>query len=58
MPTDKTLKAYDGLFHEILNEPERDAALADIRSWLAKRTTTGPGATGGAVSSPAGSTTS
>ncbi len=55
---DKTVKAYDGLFHEILNEPERGAVLADIRSWLAERTTTGPVATGGAVSSTAGSITS
>jgi alpha-beta hydrolase superfamily lysophospholipase len=31
---DKTVKAYDGLFHEILNEPERDVVLADIRAWL------------------------
>lgn len=31
---DKTLKRYDGLYHEILNEPERDAVLADIAAWL------------------------
>ena len=34
---DKTAKAYDGLFHEILNEPEREAVLDDIMSWLAAR---------------------
>ena len=44
---DKTVKAYDGLYHEILNEPERDAVLADIRGWLAAR-----------VGSAAGSSTS
>ena len=55
---DKTVKAYDGLFHEILNEPERDAVLADICSWLAERTATGTEATGGSVTSPAGSSTS
>ena len=27
---DKTLTAYDGLFHEILNEPERETVLDDI----------------------------
>ena len=32
--TDKTLKMYDGLWHEIFNEPERDQVLADLTSWL------------------------
>ena len=31
---DVTLKRYDGLYHEILNEPERDEVLGDIRAWL------------------------
>jgi alpha-beta hydrolase superfamily lysophospholipase len=31
---DKTIKHYDGLFHEILNEPERDAVMADMLAWL------------------------
>jgi alpha-beta hydrolase superfamily lysophospholipase len=31
---DKTLKIYDGLYHEIMNEPERDSVLADIADWL------------------------
>jgi alpha-beta hydrolase superfamily lysophospholipase len=34
---DKTVHAYPGLFHEILNEPERDQVLADIRAWLSAR---------------------
>lgn len=34
---DKALKLYDGLFHEILNEPERDQVLADVTSWLDAR---------------------
>jgi acylglycerol lipase len=57
---DKTVKAYDGLFHEILNEPEREVVLADIRSWLAERTPTGTDAeiAGDGISSPAGSNTS
>ena len=32
---DKTLKIYDGLYHEILNEPEKARVLADIWVWLA-----------------------
>jgi alpha-beta hydrolase superfamily lysophospholipase len=33
--TDKTLQSYAGLYHEILNEPERDQVLADLCGWLA-----------------------
>lgn len=36
--TDKTFKAYDGLFHEILNEPEQDRVIADLIEWLEART--------------------
>jgi alpha-beta hydrolase superfamily lysophospholipase len=32
-----TLKTYDGLYHEILNEPERDAVMDDMCSWLQGR---------------------
>lgn len=35
--TDKTLKMYDGLWHEIFNEPERDHVLADLIAWLRTR---------------------
>jgi alpha-beta hydrolase superfamily lysophospholipase len=35
--TDKTLKLYDGLYHEVLNEPERDQVVADIVAWLDAR---------------------
>ena len=35
--TDKTLKVYDGLAHEVLNEPERREVVGDITSWLAAR---------------------
>jgi alpha-beta hydrolase superfamily lysophospholipase len=31
---DKTLKWYDGLYHEICNEPEQEQVFADIVSWL------------------------
>jgi len=34
---DKELKIYPGLYHEILNEPEKDAVLEDIHRWLEKR---------------------
>lgn len=32
--TDKTIKIYDGMYHEILNEVKRDETLADIEAWL------------------------
>lgn len=32
--TDKTLKLYDGLMHEIFNEPEREHVFADLLAWL------------------------
>jgi acylglycerol lipase len=32
---DKTLKIYDGLYHEIFNEPERETVFEDIETWLA-----------------------
>ena len=35
--TDKTLKEYDGLFHEVFNEPEKDVVLEDLRAWLEGR---------------------
>jgi alpha-beta hydrolase superfamily lysophospholipase len=31
---DKQLKIYPGLYHEVLNEPEREQVLDDILSWL------------------------
>jgi alpha-beta hydrolase superfamily lysophospholipase len=35
--SDKTIKGYDGLFHEILNEPEQGQVLDDIVKWLDAR---------------------
>ncbi len=32
---DKTLRIYDGLYHEIFNEPERGRVFRDIEDWLA-----------------------
>jgi len=34
---DKTFKRYDGLFHEILNEPEREQVVNDMADWLDAR---------------------
>lgn len=34
---DKTLKLYDGLYHEVLNEPEKDGVIGDLVGWLLER---------------------
>ena len=34
---DKTLKLYDGHFHDLLNDTGKDGVLADIRSWIEAR---------------------
>ena len=31
---DKTIKIYEGLYHEVFNEPEREQVLDDVQSWL------------------------
>jgi acylglycerol lipase len=31
---DKVIKTYDGLFHEVFNESERDIVLKDVETWL------------------------
>jgi acylglycerol lipase len=33
--TDKTIKIYEGLYHEVFNEPERGRVLGDVETWLA-----------------------
>jgi alpha-beta hydrolase superfamily lysophospholipase len=35
--SDKTLKIYPGLYHEIFNEPERAEVLADVLDWCDAR---------------------
>ena len=35
--TDKTLKIWDGLYHEILNEPEKEEVTSEIISWIKKK---------------------
>jgi len=34
--SDKTLKKYDNLYHEIFNEPERQQVYADMEIWLSR----------------------
>jgi len=34
---DKTLKLYDGLYHETFNEPEKEEVLRDLGDWLNER---------------------
>jgi alpha-beta hydrolase superfamily lysophospholipase len=36
---DKMRKVYEGLYHEILNEPEKDLVMSDIAAWLDRHTT-------------------
>jgi alpha-beta hydrolase superfamily lysophospholipase len=31
---DRVFKEYEGLYHEVLNEPEKERVFADIRAWL------------------------
>jgi acylglycerol lipase len=38
---DKTLKIYDGFYHEIFNEPGYGIVLKDMENWLETRVTTG-----------------
>ena len=42
--SDHTLHIYDGLYHEVFNEPERDAVLDDVARWLDAHATVGAGA--------------
>jgi alpha-beta hydrolase superfamily lysophospholipase len=32
---DKTIRIYEGLYHELFNEPERGRVLKDVETWLA-----------------------
>jgi len=34
---DKTLKLYDGLYHNLLEEPEKERVIADVLGWLNAR---------------------
>ena len=35
--TDKTLKLYDGHFHDLLSDLGRETVMADILAWIDKR---------------------
>lgn len=39
LATDKTIRLYEGLYHETFNEPERDTVLDDLTNWLSTRMT-------------------
>jgi alpha-beta hydrolase superfamily lysophospholipase len=34
---DKSIKLYDGLFHELVNEPEKEMVMQDMLSWMEAR---------------------
>lgn len=34
---DKKLIVYDGLYHEVYNEPEQEAVMSDVADWIARR---------------------
>jgi alpha-beta hydrolase superfamily lysophospholipase len=34
---DKQIKLYEGLYHEVFNEPEREIVFADVEDWLNRR---------------------
>ena len=35
--TDKTLKLYDGYFHDLLNDLGKESVMSDISSWIDAR---------------------
>ena len=39
---DRTLRLYEGLYHELFNEPERRVVLGDVAAWLDARTVPRP----------------
>jgi alpha-beta hydrolase superfamily lysophospholipase len=46
LPTPADLIVYEGMFHEILNERDRDRVLADLGAWLDRTLTAAPAAAG------------
>jgi alpha-beta hydrolase superfamily lysophospholipase len=36
-PVDKTVHRYEGLYHEVFNEPERERVIGDLLDWLDAR---------------------
>jgi acylglycerol lipase len=45
--TDKTLKLYDGHYHDLLNDLGKEQVMADIKSWIAAHLSVTRGATPG-----------
>ena len=43
---DHTLRIYEGLYHEVFNEPERDVVLDDLAGWLDTHASAGASAAG------------
>jgi alpha-beta hydrolase superfamily lysophospholipase len=37
---DKEIRIYDGLYHEVFNEPEHDRVLHDVKAWLEEHLST------------------
>jgi alpha-beta hydrolase superfamily lysophospholipase len=35
--SDKTLKLYEGYFHDLLNDIGKEAVMADVKSWIDAR---------------------
>ena len=35
--SDKTLKLYDGHFHDLLNDVDKEVVISDIRGWIDAR---------------------
>ena len=44
---DKTIKLYEGAYHDLLNDTDRDKVIADIRSWISERIPVEASATAG-----------
>jgi lysophospholipase len=34
---DKAITIYEGLYHEVFNEPEHDRVLDDVEKWLVRQ---------------------
>jgi alpha-beta hydrolase superfamily lysophospholipase len=49
---DKTLTPYEGLYHEILNEPEQGEVLDELSTWLAGHASADAAASAEVASSP------
>lgn len=46
--TDKTLKLYEGHFHDLLNDVDKEVVIADIQSWIDERIPVATSAVSGA----------